>query len=81
MSVRQRTGIGRAAPGWVLTLAIAAGVPALARAQAPVPAEAPGWQKEIAAFEAKDRDYQSATQRIFRSARYPSHIEVSVVEP
>lgn len=32
-------------------------------------------------FEAKDRDYQSATHRIFRSARYPSHIEVSVVEP
>lgn len=56
MSVRQRTGIGRAAAGWVLTLAITAGVPALARAQAPVPAEAPGWQKEIAAFEAKDRD-------------------------
>ena len=32
-------------------------------------------------FEAKDSDYRVATQRVFRSARYPSHIEVSVVEP
>ena len=31
-------------------------------------------------FEAKDSDYRSATQRVFRSARYPSHIEVSVAE-
>lgn len=27
---------------------------------------------------AKDADYQAATQRIFRSAKYPSHISVSV---
>ena len=32
-------------------------------------------------FEAKDSDYRAATQRVFRSARYPSHIDVSVVEP
>jgi len=29
-------------------------------------------------FQAKDSDYQSAVQRVFRSARYPSNIEVSV---
>jgi putative CocE/NonD family hydrolase len=27
---------------------------------------------------AKDADYQSATQRVYRSAKYPSHISVSV---
>ena len=32
-------------------------------------------------FEAKDSDYRAATQRVFRSARYPSHIDVSVVDP
>ena len=30
-------------------------------------------------FEARDQDYRAATQRIFRSARYPSHLAVSVV--
>jgi uncharacterized protein len=30
-------------------------------------------------FEAKASDYQKATQRIFRSAQYPSHIEISIL--
>lgn len=30
-------------------------------------------------FEAKDSDYRTATQSVHRSARYPSHLEVSVV--
>jgi uncharacterized protein len=30
-------------------------------------------------FEAKDADYQKATQKIYRSAKYPSSVEVSVV--
>jgi putative CocE/NonD family hydrolase len=29
-------------------------------------------------FEAKDSDFQKATERIYRSARFPSHVEVSV---
>lgn len=32
-------------------------------------------------FEARDQDYRSATQRVYRSARYPSHLSVSVVTP
>ncbi len=32
-------------------------------------------------YRAKDADFMSATQRIFRSGRYPSHLEVSVVTP
>lgn len=47
---RRRTGIVNTAAGCVLTLAIAAGLPALVQAQAP------GWQKEMAAFEAQDRE-------------------------
>ncbi|HYA78798.1 MAG TPA: CocE/NonD family hydrolase C-terminal non-catalytic domain-containing protein [Candidatus Bathyarchaeia archaeon] len=30
-------------------------------------------------FEAKESDYQKATQRIYRSEEYPSSVEVSVV--
>jgi predicted acyl esterase len=30
-------------------------------------------------FEARDQDYRSATQRVYRSALYPSHLELSVV--
>jgi uncharacterized protein len=30
-------------------------------------------------FEAKESDYQKATQRIYRSAEYPSNLEISVV--
>jgi len=30
-------------------------------------------------FEAKDSDYQKATQRIYRSKEYPSRVEISVV--
>jgi hypothetical protein len=30
-------------------------------------------------FEAKESDYQKATQRIYRSKRYPSAVEISVV--
>lgn len=29
-------------------------------------------------FLAKESDFQPATQQIYRSAKYPSHIEVSV---
>ena len=32
-------------------------------------------------YRAKDADFVSATQRIFRSERYPSHLDVSVVTP
>jgi len=30
-------------------------------------------------FEAKEPDYQKATQRIYRSKEYPSRVEISVV--
>src|ERR1700683_1649190 len=30
-------------------------------------------------FEAKESDFQVATQKIYRSASYPSHIELSVM--
>jgi len=30
-------------------------------------------------FEAKEGDYQKATQRIYRSKEYPSRVEISVV--
>jgi len=29
-------------------------------------------------FEAKESDYQKATQRIYRSQKFPSHLEISV---
>jgi predicted acyl esterase len=32
-------------------------------------------------FEARAEDYRAATQKIFRSAKYPSHITVNVVKP
>jgi predicted acyl esterase len=32
-------------------------------------------------FEAKASDYRKATQSVYRSARYPSHVTVSVVGP
>ncbi len=32
-------------------------------------------------FEARDTDFQKQTHRIFRSARYPSHVVVPVVKP
>lgn len=32
-------------------------------------------------FQAKESDFQPATQRVFHSGRYPSHIAVPVVEP
>ncbi|MCM3901993.1 MAG: CocE/NonD family hydrolase [Pyrinomonadaceae bacterium] len=32
-------------------------------------------------FKAKESDFQRATQRVFHSGRYPSHIAVPVVEP
>lgn len=56
MPVRQRrwSGIRGVAAGWVLALAIGAAIPAL------VAAQAPGWQKEMAAFEAQDRGSRPA---------------------
>ena len=30
-------------------------------------------------FEAKDADFRPATQRIYRSAKYPSHVSLPVV--
>jgi predicted acyl esterase len=29
-------------------------------------------------FTAKDSDYQAATQRVFRSKRFPSHVSIPV---
>ena len=29
-------------------------------------------------FEAKESDYQRATEKIYRSAKYPSHVDISV---
>ena len=31
-------------------------------------------------FEAKESDYQKAMQKIYRSAEYPSSVEISVVQ-
>jgi uncharacterized protein len=31
-------------------------------------------------FEARESDFQSATQKVYRSAQYPSHIELSVMQ-
>jgi hypothetical protein len=31
-------------------------------------------------YQAQESDYRSAEQRIYRSAQYPSHVEVQVVE-
>jgi putative CocE/NonD family hydrolase len=31
-------------------------------------------------FEAKDEDFQSAEQRVYRSARYPSHLSMEVMQ-
>ena len=30
-------------------------------------------------FEAKEPDFRAATQRIYRSARYPSHVSIPMV--
>jgi predicted acyl esterase len=30
-------------------------------------------------FEAKEADFRLATQRVYRSARYPSHVSIPVV--
>jgi uncharacterized protein len=32
-------------------------------------------------FEAKESDYQKATQHIYRSNRFPSSVEISVLPP
>ena len=32
-------------------------------------------------FLAKDSDYRTATQRIYRSVRYPSHVTLPVAAP
>ena len=29
-------------------------------------------------FEAKESDYQKATEKVYRSSKFPSHVEVSV---
>ena len=31
-------------------------------------------------FEAKESDFKTATQKIYRSAQFPSHIELSVMD-
>jgi hypothetical protein len=31
-------------------------------------------------FEARDADYRAATHRVFRSAAFPSHLDVAVAE-
>ena len=32
-------------------------------------------------FEAKDADYRPATQKVYRSRRYPSRITMAVIQP
>ena len=38
-------------------------------------------QKFLNIYQAKDEDFQKATQRIYRSAKFPTHLKVSVLKP
>ena len=38
-------------------------------------------QKFLNIYQAKDEDFQKATQRIYRSAKFPTHLKASVLKP
>lgn len=38
-------------------------------------------QKFLNIYQAKDEDFQKATQRIYRSAKFPTHVKISVLKP
>jgi uncharacterized protein len=38
-------------------------------------------QKFLNIYQAKDEDFQKATQRIYRSAKFPTHLKISVLKP
>lgn len=38
-------------------------------------------QKFLNIYQAKDEDFQKATQRIYRSSKFPSHVKVTVLKP
>ncbi len=38
-------------------------------------------QKFLNIYQAKDADFQKATQRIYRSAKFPTHLKISVLKP
>jgi len=38
-------------------------------------------QKFLNIYQAKDEDFQKATQRIYRSAKFPTHLKVSMLKP
>jgi uncharacterized protein len=38
-------------------------------------------QKFLNIYQAKDGDFQKATQRIYRSAKFPTHLKISVLKP
>jgi putative CocE/NonD family hydrolase len=38
-------------------------------------------QKFLNIYQAKDEDFQKATQRIYRSAKFPTHLKVVVLKP
>lgn len=38
-------------------------------------------QKFLNIYQAKDEDFQKATQRIYRSAKFPTHLKVNVLKP
>jgi uncharacterized protein len=38
-------------------------------------------QKFLNIYQAKDEDFQKATQRVYRSAKFPTHLKVSVLKP
>jgi len=38
-------------------------------------------QKFMNIYQAKDEDFQKATQRIYRSAKFPTHLKISVLKP
>jgi predicted acyl esterase len=36
-------------------------------------------QKFLNIYQAKDEDFQKATQRVYRSAKFPTHLKLSVL--
>jgi putative CocE/NonD family hydrolase len=38
-------------------------------------------QKFLNIYQAKDEDFQKATQRIYRSAKFPTHLKISLLKP
>jgi putative CocE/NonD family hydrolase len=38
-------------------------------------------QKFLNIYQAKNEDFQKATQRIYRSAKFPTHLKISVLKP